>query len=702
MHSSRSERELTPAPGTVRRLVVDTYHGVDVEDPYRWLESSSDPEVVSWIASQNKHTRAILDAWPGRDALKRRVAELTVSGSVAYGTLQCAGGKIFAIKRQPPLEQVRLVVLDGVDNPAGERVIVDPNALDPTGKTSIDWFVPSFDGSKVAVSLSFAGTESGDVHVFDASTGTDSGVVVPRVNGGTAGGSLAWSADGAGFFYTRYPRPGECSPEELGFDVHVYWHALGSDPGTDRYEVGREFPRIAEILLETGRDGRFTLASVQRGDGGEFMHWLRDAGGAWHALTSYADRCVAARVGSDGAIYFVSLLGAPRGRVLRIAPADVSRGIEAAAPLIPEAADAIATSFAYDTGLWIGDDRVYVHYQRGGPNVVRAYDLNGHLEGELPQPPLSAIDDVVVLGNGDVLFQVQSLTQPPAWHLKPKGGGPVVRTALAETSPADFSDCEVVREEAGSPDGTRVPITVLRRQGIALDGSHPTILYGYGGYGVSQSPAFRARLRAWIEKGGVFAVAHIRGGGELGEAWHRGGSLERKQNVFDDFAACAGRMVAAGYARREKLALMGGSNGGLLMGAMITQHPELSRAVVSLVGLYDMLRVERTPNGAFNVPEFGSVRDSSMFDVLYAYSPYHRVKAGTAYPSVLMTTGENDPRVDSWHSRKMIASLQSATSASFPILLRTNQSAGHGRGTPLSEQIDEFTDVLAFLLRELT
>jgi prolyl oligopeptidase len=213
-----------------------------------------------------------------------------------------------------------------------------------------------------------------------------------------------------------------------------------------------------------------------------------------------------------------------------------------------------------------------------------------------------------------------------------------VRTALAETSPADYSDCEVVRDEAISQDGTRVPITVLRRRGIALDGRHPTIVYGYGGYGVCQTPGFRGRLRAWIERGGVFAVAHIRGGGEFGEKWHREGSLELKQNVFDDFAACARRMISVGYATHAKLALMGGSNGGLLMGAMITQHPDLARAVVSLVGLYDMLRVELTPNGAYNVPEFGTVTEPEMFRVLHAYSPYHRVKDGLAYPSILMAT----------------------------------------------------------------
>ena len=685
---------------TVLRTVVDTYHGVAVDDPYRWLERSGDPEVEAWIAAQNAHTRAILDAWPGRVALRRRVAELLSAGSVAYAAL-AARGTLFAVKRQPPLEQPLLVALDTPDDLAGERVVVDPNALDPDGKTAIDWYVPSNDGSMVAVSLSRAGTESGDVRIFDAATGRPLGDFVPRVNGGTAGGSLAWGAGSDGFYYTRYPRSGERPAEELGFHVEVYWHALGADSSSDRYEIGREFPRIGEIRLESSRDGRFVLASIQRGDGGEFIHWLREPGGTWQKLTRFEDRCTAARLGEDGAAYFVSLLGAPKGRVLRLGFDQAGRGIGAATVVVPELSEPIETSFAHDTGLWLDRHAVYVLYQQGGPNTVRVFGLDGSARGELPHPPLSAVDDLVALPNGEVLYQVQSFTEPPAWFRRPAAGGAPRRTALAEVSPADYSDCEVVREQSISPDGVKVPMSILRRRGLRLDGTNPTILYGYGGYGVCQTPAFRGRMRAWVDRGGVFAVAHVRGGGELGDAWHRDGHLERKQNVFDDFAACARRLVELGYATPSKLALMGGSNGGLLMGAMITQHPSLARAVVSLVGLYDMIRVEGTPNGAYNVPEFGSVDDPAMFRILLGYSPYHRVRDGAAYPSILMATGANDPRVDPWHSRKMVARLQAATSSSNPVLLRTNVAAGHGIGTPLSDQIEEYTDVLAFLMREL-
>lgn len=696
MASPPTGRQRAALPPTARSSQFDTYHGVDVEDPYRWLERSDDPHVRAWTDAQNAFTRAHLDAWPGRRALRDRIAELTISGPVTYAELRAAGSAIFALKRQPPLEQPILVVLGPDADPAAERVLLDPTASDAKGGTSIDWFVPSPDGSMVAVSLSSAGTESGDVHLFDVTSGRPVGDVVPRVNGGTAGGSLAWAHDGRGFYYTRYPRPGERPVEELGFHVHVYFHAIGDDPGSDRYELGQELPHIAEIQLETGRDSRFVLASVQNGDGGEFQHWLRDELGSWRPLTDYADRCVAARLGHD-AIYLVSNWNAPRGRVLKVALDRAGEGVSAAEEIVPEVVHAIETSFSKGTGFWIGRDRLFVRYQLGGPNRISAYALDGRRLSSLPTPPLSASDDLVVLDDGDILVEHQSFTSPPSWERLAPAGTSLMPTGLHADTGVEFDDCEVVRDHAVSLDGTEIPITIVRRRGLALDGTHPAIVYGYGGYGVCQTPVYRGRMRAWIERGGIFAVTHIRGGGEFGEQWHHAGNLTRKQNVFDDFAACAGRLIDAGYTCREKLALMGASNGGLLMGAMIAQHPQLAGAVVSLVGLYDMLRVERTPNGAYNVTEFGSVENEAMFRALYAYSPYHRIVDGASYPPVLMLAGENDPRVDAWQSKKMIARLQAADVQGSPILLRTNAASGHGGTTPLSDQIEEFTDVLAFL-----
>src|SRR5262249_5504876 len=272
---------------------------------------------------------------------------------------------------------------------------------------------------------------------------------------------------------------------------------------------------------------------------------------------------------------------------------------------------------------------------------------------------------------------------------------------LRTTSPADFGDVEVVREFATSRDGTRVPLNILRRKGIALDGANPTILYGYGGFGISISPFFDATLSMWLGQGGVFAIANVRGGGEYGEEWHRAGNLTNKQHVFDDFLATAEHLIAAGYTRPAQLAIMGGSNGGLLMGAALTQRPDLFRAVVSYVGIYDMLRLELDPNGAFNVTEFGTVKNPAQFEALYAYSPYHRVVDGTAYPAVLLVTGDHDGRANPAHSRKMTARLQAATSSGLPVLLRTSANTGHGMGTSLNERIAEDTDVYTFLFDQL-
>jgi prolyl oligopeptidase len=302
-----------------------------------------------------------------------------------------------------------------------------------------------------------------------------------------------------------------------------------------------------------------------------------------------------------------------------------------------------------------------------------------------------------------VLFRATSYLEPAAWHrweAKP-GGGTATKTALARPWPLDFGDAEVVREFAVSRDGTRVPINVIRRKGTKLDGTNPTLLTGYGGYGISQVPSFDPGLRVWLDRGGVWAEANLRGGGEFGEEWHRAGALTAKQNVFDDFLACARHLIAAGYTSPKRLAIEGGSNGGLLMGAALTQAPELFRAVVSHVGVYDMLRVELSPNGAFNVPEYGTVKDESQFRALYAYSPYHRVKDGTAYPAVLMLTGANDPRVDPMQSRKMTARLQAANPSGRPVLLRTSGTTGHGGGTPLTESIAQEVDVWAFLFHQL-
>jgi prolyl oligopeptidase len=319
----------------------------------------------------------------------------------------------------------------------------------------------------------------------------------------------------------------------------------------------------------------------------------------------------------------------------------------------------------------------------------------------VPIPAISSVSEMTAFSGDEILFHSQSYVQPAAWYDFEPSRKTVTRTALFQKSPADFSDSEVVRELATSKDGTKVPMSILRRKGTRLDGQNPALLTGYGGFGINQSPAFRPDIRIWLDQGGVYAVANLRGGREYGEEWHRAGNLTHKQNVFDDFAACAQHLVDRGYTSRSKLAVEGGSNGGLLMGALLTQHPDLCRAVVSHVGLYDMVRFENHPNGVFIATEYGTVKDQEQFRALFAYSPYHHVKEGTAYPAVMLLTGENDGRVDPAHSRKMTARLQAAASSDRPILLRTNFSGGHGAGSALSDRIAERADIYTFLFHEL-
>jgi prolyl oligopeptidase len=300
-----------------------------------------------------------------------------------------------------------------------------------------------------------------------------------------------------------------------------------------------------------------------------------------------------------------------------------------------------------------------------------------------------------------VLIGTQSYLTPVTYSVFDPLTRTMTETPLAPRPSVDYADAEVVREYAISKDATKVPINIIRKKGIPLDGTHPLILYGYGGFGASQTPGFSLSRRIWLDNGGVYAIANLRGGGEYGEEWHKAGNLTKKQNVFDDFIACAEWLIANKYTSAQRLAIMGGSNGGLLMGAVLTQRPELFRAVVSSVGVYDMLRVELFSNGAFNVTEFGTVQDPEQFKALFAYSPYHHVVDGTKYPAVLMTTGDNDGRVDPANSRKMIARLQAATASGLPILLRTSSNAGHGIGTSLDEYISHQTDTWAFLFLQL-
>lgn len=701
----RTERHaLTSAENvdTPRHTVSTTYHGVEVSEDYRWLEDRESERTKAWTAAQNARTRALLEGLPGYDAVRRRVEELVRAESVAWGRLsydetyegpQRAGSAYLVLKREPSKQQPFLVALADLDDTSGARVVVDPNALDATGATAIDWFVPSPDGRIVALSLSSHGTEEGTLHLFDAETGEPAGVTIPRVNMGTTGGSLAWAGDSSGFWYTRGPAPGERPDEDIEFFQEVWHHTVGAPVARDRRDGPGPLtdPRIVEHFLATSADGRWLIDRAQRGDSGEWQVFLRpQRGGDWWQAADVSDKCVGAVFGGD-ALYLLSRAGSPRGEVLRLALAEGAT-LAQARRVVPASHTTLESIAATGSRLWLLDID-------GGPSGLRVCDGDGGNLTRVDVPPVSAVESLGALDDGEVAYVVQSLTHPRVWW-RAGGDGSPRPTALADETPVDLSSYRVERERATSADGTQVPMTIVSPPDVTRDGSAPALLTGYGGFAVSLKPRFDPSNLLWLEQGGVLAVANLRGGGEYGEEWHHAGRLTRKQNVFDDFAACASRLVDAGIAAPNRLAITGGSNGGLLMCATLTQHPELARAVVARVPVTDMLRAELHPNGAFVAGELGTVEDREQFEALRAYSPYHNVRDGTPYPATLLTGGESDPRVDSHHPKKMAARLQAATSGDEPILLRV-ESGGHGLSASLDEDVAELADTYAFIFDRL-
>lgn len=687
--------------------VIDDYHGTKVADEYRWLEQATNPAVRQWSAEQNRKAREALDSLPARPEIEDRLTRLLTRSSVDYSSLHWRRGELFALKLDPRAQQPALVLFRSLTNLNSERVILDPNRLDTNGSISIDWYVPSPHGQYVAVSLSENGSEMGTLYVYETASGRRLSDVIPRVQGPTAGGSAAWNADSSGLFYTRYPRPGERPDSELSFHQQIHFHKLGTASEQDRYELGKDFPRIAEIELHSSSDGHHTVATVANGDGGEYAHFLRQPSGEWRQIAKFEDQVkrvafgrdpLYIEAGKDNALYLLSHKGAPKGKILRLPLGGANLDISNARIIVPERTSVIHDFKPAASGL-------YLTLLNGGPSELAFFDFSTrNVSRPRDDDPLgSNVEEMLVTRGDEVLYRTVSYTSPFVW----KRFDPVENkersfaTGLAGQPVAPFDDIEVVRETAKSRDGTKVPLRIIQRKGTRRTGEIPTLLTGYGGFGISSSPNFDVSRRLWIDQGGVIAVANLRGGGEFGETWHTAGNLTNKQNVFDDFAACAERLIELKYTTPSRLAIEGASNGGLLMGAMLTQHPDLVRAVVSHVGIYDMLRVERDPNGSFNVTEYGTVKEPQQFKALHAYSPYHHVTNKTAYPAVLMLTGDNDGRVNPAHSRKMIARLQAASSSPHPILLRTSPRSGHGIGTALNESIQQLADVYAFLCHQL-
>jgi prolyl oligopeptidase len=675
-----------PVVQAPRVPVTSTYHDVEIVEDYQWLEDVSSEDTVRWTAAQQARTRAYLDAIPWRPALRARVGQLLRDDSTTYLNLQSGGDLFFALKEQRPRQRPILVSLTDLDDLATERVVLDPMEIDPSGETNIDWFVPSPDGSRIAVSLSEHGSEDGTLHVYDVASGEHVSDPIPHVN--VMGGSMTWRHDGEAFWYTLPADP-------AGFRQQVWVRDLVAE--TTAVDLSGPFAdeKIAENFLTSSPDGRWVMDRVQKGDGGEWQIFVRAQApeGSWWQVADIPDRCVHAVLGNDG-LYLLSRRGAPRGQVLRL-PLTEGATVSDAVTVVPTRDHAI-------DDLVVTDATVWVVVLDGGPQQVLRFDHHGRPLPAVDIPPVSSVSSYgappVRLRSDLVAWFSESFTEPGTWRVTRDGGDPLP-TALRTTTSVDLSDHVVTREMATSKDGTQVPISVIAAPDTPRDGSAPALLVAYGGYGISLVPRFNPERLLWLEQGGVYAVANIRGGGEYGEEWHQAGRLTTKQNCFDDFIACADHLCDSRITSRDRLAILGGSNGGLLMGAVLTQRPDIARAVVAAVPVMDSLRSETTTNGVYNRTEFGTVEDPDQFAALLAYSPYHHVADDTSYPPVLLTAGEHDTRVEAWHAKKMTARLQAATRSEHPVLLRM-EAGGHLEGS-LDQMVEESTDIHCFLFDQL-
>ena len=702
-HDSNVSAPLAP-PKAERRPLEENLHGTKIIDNYRWLEDSNSAETQKWVAEEMAYTRAVLDPLPGREAIRKRLTELLSIGSV--GVPQIGGKYYFYTRREGMQNQPVLYVREGIEGK--DRVLVDANQLSADGTIALDWFDASEHGKYVAYGTSASGSEMSTLHIIETATGK----LLPDTIERTRAASIAWELDNSGFYYTRYPKKGDVPEGQEMYNRHVFYHLLGTDPETDEkvFGEGRDPEDWPSVSLDN--DGKLLLISVSQG-------WTKTE----LFLMDLKARTPPTRIttgknflysGSvyNGRLYIVTNEDAPRYRMFVAEAGDYER--DDWKEIIPQT-DAVLQGAAE----WGG--KIFVQYEQNASSQLKIFDLSGTNLKNIALPAIGSVFGSSGKWNHDeVFFGFQSFTVPPSIYvvnLKPvdmmiqparwkvSGITDPELWAKVDAPSIDPAAYEVQQEWCNSKDGTRVPMFVVSKKGLKKDGHNPTLLTGYGGFNVSMTPAFSRSAYLWLEHGGVYAVANLRGGAEFGEDWHRAGMLDKKQNVFDDMIAAAEHLISEKYTDTNHLTIQGGSNGGLLMGAMMTQRPDLFRAVVCQVPLLDMLHYQDFQIAKLWIPEYGSAENPEQFKWLYAYSPYHHVKAGTEYPAILFMTADGDTRVDPMHAKKMAALMQAeaknGASRARPILLRIESKAGHGAGKPVTKQIEEFADMYEFLFWQL-
>jgi prolyl oligopeptidase len=667
---------------------VEVLHGVAVADPYRWLEDGDSPETRAWVEAQNEFTRSVLDGLPQRSAIHARLDTLLTTGAVTTPVLR--GARRFYQRRDGRMDQPRLVVRDGPDG--AERTTIDPNTLSASGLVALDWWYPSESGRRLAFGLSEGGTELSTLYVMDVEGGEK--LELERIPY-TRAASLAWLPDDSGFYYTRYPEPGSVPEGDELYYRRVFFHPLGKDWRLDREIFGAGRAREDWPNVDLSSSGRWLAVHVQQG-------WVRtdvyllDRDHPEHGFVPIQTDvdAVAIPVFAGDRLLIHTNRDAPNYALYEVDPERPAR--ESWRLVLTERPDRVLESVHAAAG------RLVAHELHHAASELRLYQMDGSLQAEVELPSIGTLTGIGGEWTGDrITIGFTSFAQPPSAYDVDPASGDARLFALGDLPEGfDPSRYQVRQEWYTSRDGTRVSMFVIHHKDHPPERS-PTLLTGYGGFSVSRTPSFIAALPMWLDAGGVYALANLRGGGEYGEAWHRAGMLGNKQNVFDDFIAAAEWLIGRGYARRDALAISGGSNGGLLVGAALTQRPDLFRAVVCQVPLLDMLRYQHLRIARLWIPEYGSADDAEQFRWLYAYSPYHHVQPGERYPATFLLTAEGDSRVDPMHARKMAARLQASTASEAPILLRVETAAGHGQGKPRSKQLAEATDVWSFLFWQL-
>jgi prolyl oligopeptidase len=672
-------------PETKKVDVVDDYHGTEVPDPYRWLEDLDSEATRAWIEAQNAVTFDYLDGIGVQAPIRERLTELW--DYPKYSAPFKEGGRYFFYKNEGLQDQPVVYVQEALD--AAPRVLIDPNTLSEDGTVALSGLYVSDDGERAVYSLSESGSDWRTFKVRDVTTGEDLDDTLEWIKFSGA----TWGPDGEGFYYSRYDAPAEGEElEQVNKAQQLYYHRLGTPQRDDRLVYERpDDPEMGFGAVVTD-DDRYLVITAWKGTDRRNDVYYKDLQAEDAAIQPLLDDFDASYsfIGSDGAtFYFLTDKDAPNKRVVAL---DVDTG--AVTELIPE-------SEAVLQRVSLVNDQFVVQALQDVKARLTIHERDGVLVEEIALPTLGSVSGISgERGDTEMFYTFTSFTYPPTIFRYDftTGESTVFRQPEVNFDPDQYTTKQVFYE---SKDGTPVPMFIVHKKGLALDGQNPTYLYGYGGFNVSVTPRFSISNLVWMEMGGVYAVPNLRGGGEYGEAWHEAGMLENKQNVFDDFIAAAEYLIAEGYTAAPKLAIGGGSNGGLLVGAVLTQRPELFGAAIPAVGVLDMLRYHTFTIGWAWVSEYGSSEDPEQFEWLYAYSPLHNVEPGTEYPPTLITTSDHDDRVVPSHSFKFAATMQAAQAGTNPVLIRIETKAGHGAGKPTSKIIEEQADKWAFLAHVL-